>query len=77
MSKSIKVDTGESGGCSPGAYYRESKPGIVDVSNSDDVAKWAASLEVSEGELYSLVKEFGPNIRDIRRGKLNQRKEAA
>lgn len=76
MSKSFKVETGESGGYSPGAYYKESTPGRVDVNDPKDLAKWAASLEMSESELIFAVKEFGPNVRDIRRGKLNK-KEAA
>jgi len=77
MSKSFKVETGESGGYSPGAYYKESTPGRVDVNDSKDLAKWAASLEMSEGELLFAVKEFGPMIRDIRRGRLNKKDEAA
>ncbi len=77
MSKSLKVETGESGGYSPGAYYRESKPGMVDVNDSKDVAKWAAALEISEGELIMAVKIYGPIIRDIRLGRLNEKKDAA
>jgi len=77
MSKSLKVETGESGGYSPGAYYKESAQGRVDVNDSHDVAKWAASLEMSEGELLFAVKEFGPIIRDIRRGRMNKKDEAA
>lgn len=77
MSKSFKVETGESGGYSPGAYYKESTPGRVDVNDAKDVAKWAACLEISEGELLFAVKEFGPVIRDIRRGRMNKKDEAA
>lgn len=74
---SIKVNTGESGGYSPGAYYKEGKQGRVDVNDSADVAKWAEVLGISEGELIFAVREFGPIIRDIRRGRLNQKDEAA
>lgn len=74
---SIKVNTGESGGYSPGAYYKEGKLGRVDESDPADVAKWAEVLGISEGELLLAVKEFGPIIRDIRRGRLNQSDEAA
>jgi hypothetical protein len=77
MSKNLKVETGESGGYSPGAYYKESKLGRVDVNDSADVEKWAKVLGISESELVFAVKEFGPVIRDIRRGKLNQKDEAA
>lgn len=74
---SIKVNTGESGGYSPGAYYKESKLGRVDVNDSADVTKWANVLGISEGELLFAVKEFGPIIRDIRIGRLNRKDEAA
>jgi hypothetical protein len=77
MSKSLKVETGESGGLSPGAYYKESNLARVDINDSADVAKWATCLEMSESELIFAVKEFGPIIRDIRRGRLNKRDEAA
>ena len=77
MSKTFKVETGESGGYSPGAYYKESNPGHVDVNNSADVAKWAACLEITESELIFAAKEFGPMIRDIRRGRMNKKDEAA
>lgn len=74
---SIKVNTGESGGYSPGAYYKEGKLARVNVNDSADVAKWASVLQISEGELLFAVKEFGPVIRDIRIGRLNQKDEAA
>ena len=70
MSKNLKVETGESGGFSPGAYYKEPKLACLDVNNSEDIQKWAKVLGISEGELLDAAKEFGPLIRDIRRGRL-------
>lgn len=74
---SIKIDGGDSGGYSPGAYYKEIKPSKVDVTNTADVSKWANVLGITEAELLDNVRAFGPVIRDIRRGRLSVIDEAA
>lgn len=73
----IKIDGGDSGGYSPGAYYKEIKPSKVDVNNSADVSKWANVLGISEAELLDNVRTYGPVIRDIRRGRLGELDEVA
>jgi hypothetical protein len=77
MSKIIKIETGESGGYSPGSYYKNCRPARVDINDSKDVAKWAACLEISESKLIFAAKEFGPFIRDIRREIMKLKDEAA
>jgi hypothetical protein len=68
----IKVNTGESGGHSPGAYYKEPALAIVDINSEESLEKWGKVLELSRKELLEAVNSFGPVVRDIRLGLLNQ-----
>ena len=36
----LKVNTGESGGYSPGSYYKESPLASVDVKSEESLEKW-------------------------------------
>lgn len=76
MSKRISVTSGDGGGYSPPAYCKELGQAIIDVNSPESLEKWAQVLELSPPELLQAIKEFGPVVRDIRRGFLD-RKEAA
>lgn len=69
----LKVYTGESGGHSLGAYYKEPALAMVDVNSEESLEKWGSVLELSTRELLEAVKTFGPVVRDIRIGLLNQK----
>lgn len=71
MSK-LKVYTGESGGHSPGSYYKEPALATVDINCDISLEKWGRVLELSRTDLIEAVNAFGPVVRDIRLGLLNQ-----
>jgi len=73
----IKVGTGDSGGYSPGAYYKASKPAVIDVNDKVAFANWCNVLGLSERELTDAIREFGPRVRDIRLGLRADNGEAA
>ena len=73
----IKVGTGNSDGYSPGAYYKASKPAVIDPNDKVAFANWCNVLGLSERELTSAIREFGPRVRDIRRGLRADTGEAA
>lgn len=76
MSK-LKVSGGDGGGYSPPGYYREQAPAVIDVKSEESLDKWETVLHLSRSELLQAIKDFGPVVRDIRRGLLNQSDEAA
>ena len=73
----LKVYTGESNGYSPGAYYQSSAPATVDINSEESLKKWEEVLHLSRKELLQAVENFGPLIRNIRRGLLESADEAA
>lgn len=73
----LKVGTGDSNGSSPGAYYRSSPPAEIDVNSEESLAKWGVVLKLSRKELLVAINDFGPVVRDIRRGLLQSEDEAA
>ncbi len=75
MSKTLKISSGDSGGSSPPAYYREGTPAVIDVGSEKSLRKWEANLHLTRGELLEAIKAFGPVVRDIRRGFLRERSE--
>lgn len=77
MSKGLKIENGNSGGSSPPAYYRESAQARIDINSEESLEKWASNLHLERKELLAAIKEFGPVVRDIRRGLLNSRKDEA
>lgn len=74
MSK-LKVLPNDSGGLSPGGYYRSTEA-IVDISNEEDVNKWASNLDISPKELKAAVAIYGCVIKDIRRGLIREKNAA-
>jgi hypothetical protein len=70
MSRSIKVSTDESGGQSPGAYYKDGPLGRIDVMSEESLQKWETVLHMDRKTLLAAIAEFGPVVRDIRRGLL-------
>lgn len=69
----LKVNTGESGGYSPGSYYKEAPLASVDVKSEESLEKWGTVLELSRSELLEAVRAFGPIVRDIRLGLINDK----
>ncbi len=76
MSKKIGVYSGDGGGYSPPAYCKEQSLAVIDINSPESIEKWARVFEISTTDLVAAIKEFGPVVRDIRRGFL-ERKEAA
>lgn len=74
---SIKVHTGESNGHSPGAYYQSSAPAVIDVNSEESLNKWQDVLHLSRKELLDAIGNFGPEVRNIRRGLLSSSDQAA
>lgn len=77
MSDKFKISNSDGNGQTPGYYYKESAPAKIDVNSEESLAKWEAVLHLSRQELLSAVKDFGPFVRDIRRGLRSQNDEAA
>lgn len=73
----LKVGTGDSNGFSPGGYYKSSKPAVIDVNDKVAFANWCNVLGLSEKDLLSAIREYGPMVRDIRRGLRAEKGEAA
>lgn len=73
----IKVHTGESNGHSPDAYYRSSAPAVIDVNSEDSLTKWENILHLTRKELLEAINEYGPEVRNIRRGLRSSSDEAA
>ena len=45
----------------------------IDLLDSDSVNKWKEVLGLSSRDLFNAVQDFGPNVKDIRRGLINQK----
>jgi hypothetical protein len=73
----IKVHTGESNGHSPGSYYRSSALAVIDVNSEESLSKWQEVLHLSRKELLEAISQFGPEVRNIRRGLLSSSDKAA
>lgn len=73
----FKIDGGNGNGFSPGAYYKEPPQTKIDPNNEDDLEKWQVSLQVDRKTLLAAIKAFGPGVRDIRRGLVNQKSKDA
>lgn len=68
MSRSVKITNGDSGGASPPAYYKAPPDAVINIDSEDSLSKWESVLHLSRAELLSAIKDFGPVVRDIRRG---------
>lgn len=77
MSDRFKIHSGDSGGYSPPGYYKEGAEARIDVTNPENMEKWARLLELSQAELLAAINDFGPIVRHIRKGLLARRNEAA
>lgn len=70
----FKVFTGQGDGIGASAYYKEPKPGVIDVESEESLAQWEKSLELSRKELLDAIKAYGPVGRDIRRAMAKEKK---
>jgi hypothetical protein len=70
MAKNLKVNTGAGDGCTPPAYWKELKLAVVDQQCPESLSKWAGVLGLSVPELLASMAQYGPVVRDIRRGLL-------
>ena len=73
----LKISSGSGNGFTPGAYYKESPQARIDPTNVADLEKWEASLQVDRRTLLEAIRVFGPGVRDIRRGLVNQKSRDA
>lgn len=73
----IKVHNGDGGGYSPPGYYKEPLQAVIDVHSEESLQKWGSVLHLERSELLQAINDFGPVVRDIRRGLLKQFQEAA
>ncbi len=72
----LKIGSGDSGS-SPPPYSGELKLAVIDVNDESSLLKWEAVLGLSRSEIIEAVKNFGPVVRDIRRGLRAQNEDAA
>ncbi len=73
----FKIDNGQGNGFTPGAYYKQAPDAVIDPKNEENLVKWEANLQLDRKTLLEAIKVFGPVVRDIRRGLVNQKSEAA
>lgn len=77
MSKGLKIENGNSGGSSPPAYYREPPLAKIDITCEENLKKWESVLNLGRKDLLNAINEFGPVVRDIRRGLINAKEDKA
>ncbi len=73
----FKVHTGQGDGSTPPGYYRAPVAAKVDPNSEESLELWSKSLEISRSELVEAIKHYGVVVRDIRRGLLSQKNQAA
>lgn len=73
----FKVHTGQGDGSTPPGYYRAPAAAKVDPTSEESLELWSKSLEISRSELLDAIKNYGVIVRDIRRGLLAQKNDAA
>jgi len=73
----FKIDAGHGNGSTPGPYYKEQAQAFIDPTNEADLIKWEESLQVDRLTLLEAIRTYGVVVRDIRRGLLNQKSNAA
>jgi hypothetical protein len=76
MSK-FKVYSSDSNGYSPPGYYKDPPSAFVDLQSEESIKKWQEVLKMTRSELVYAVEEFGPLIKNIRRGLRNRKNDAA
>lgn len=72
MSKGLKVEAEDGGGFSPPRYYKEPPMAKIDIHDEESLEKWGNILHLERHELLKAIEEYGPVVRDIRRGFLNK-----
>ncbi len=77
MANNLKVETGASDGHSPSRYWKGPRIAKIDLNNDENIDFWASELKISRDLLLVAAKDFGPAIRDIRRGLARNVDEAA
>ncbi|MFP5458884.1 MAG: DUF3606 domain-containing protein [Bacteriovoracia bacterium] len=70
----FKVFTGQGDGIGASAYYKEARPGVIDVNNEESLAQWEKSLQLTRKELLQAIAVHGPVGRDIRRAMAKEKK---
>ncbi len=75
-SMALKIGSGDSGS-SPPPYGGELKLAVININDEESLSKWETILALSRSELIEAIKNFGPVVRDIRRGLRAQYDEAA
>lgn len=73
----LKVHTGESNGHSPGSYYKSAPSAAIDVNSEESLKRWQDVLHLTRKELLEAIHDFGPEVRNIRRGLLASSDQAA
>lgn len=74
---SFKVYTGQGDGSTPAGYYREPAPAKIDPNSEESLLMWEKSLMLSRAELKMAIQKYGVVVRDIRRGLVNEKQDAA
>jgi hypothetical protein len=74
---SFKVYTGQGDGSTPGGYYREPAPAKIDPQSEESLELWQKSLMLTRAELNQAIQKYGLIVRDIRRGLVNEKQDAA
>jgi hypothetical protein len=77
MTRRLRVISGDGGGASPPTYYKPPAPAVIDPKDDKSVEKWSRVLHLSWTELHDAIREYGPVVRDIRRGLRKNQNEAA
>lgn len=77
MANDLKVQTGPSGGHSPSRYWKEPRMAKIDINNDENIDFWCEELKLERNRLLVAIKDFGPVVRDIRRGLSASQDDAA
>lgn len=52
---------------SAGSFYKSAKAIVVDVNSEGSLNNWSSALGITRKELLQVIREVGPNVKDIRR----------
>ncbi len=69
----FKIDGGNGNGFSPGSFFKEQPQAKIDPSSEEDLLKWERSLQIDRKTLLQAMKDYGPGVRDIRRGLVKEK----
>lgn len=71
----IKIGSDSGNGHTPGLYYKESPAAQINPDDESSLKKWQEVLHLSRKELLAAIELYGNDIRNIRRGLINQKSE--